>query len=106
MKNDPLRVWLGEIVPTLLVLLVGINVATGRVWWPDQGAYPNYFMAYTKLPMVIGAIMLKLGLAGGLFSWYLLAELDRTEHLALPGLSVSIACAGIGCVLFIVGIFI
>jgi hypothetical protein len=104
MKNDPLRVWLGEIVPTLLFLLVVINVATGRIWWPDRG--PNLLTVYTKLPVVIGVIMLKLGFAGGLFSWYLLAEFDRTEHLALPGLSISIACAGLGCLLFIVGFLI
>jgi len=105
MKNYEARIWLGAVLPACLIVAVVVNIATGKVYVPQRvGA--SVFDASTKLWVVVGAVALKLGITGSLFSWFFLADVDRTEHVALPSLLASLILAGIGLVVFCVGFFV
>jgi hypothetical protein len=48
----------------------------------------------------MGTILLEVGLASGLFAWYVLASDDRREHLAQPIVGIAVLVAIVGLALF------
>jgi hypothetical protein len=95
LKDSPTRAFFpGYVVPALLSLLVVINLVTGRAYWPRRGGSLTIF---TDGWRVSGSVLLEVGVALGLFAWYVLANDDQREHLASPllGTAVLVAMAGL-----------
>ena len=98
MKDTPTRAFFpGYIVPGLLMLLVLINLLTRSAYWPRRR---GSIAVFTDGWRVSGSILLEVGLASGLFAWYILANDDRREHLSQPLLGVSVLVAILGVALF------
>ena len=101
-KDTPIdELWLGIVLPAVLTVLIFFNLITMTVYWPTNRVY--LFDMYQDQPRVIGTVLFKLGLAGGLVSWFLMANHRPTERLATPGLIVSIVLTLVGLVLFAFG---
>lgn len=96
-------VFLGGVVPGLIMCIVAFNVATGRVYWPCRSGMVE---VYTDVWRVTGTIAFKAGIALALFSWYLLANLKRTGRYAELCLAGSIAIAVLGLVACGIGFFV
>ncbi|OJW22678.1 MAG: hypothetical protein BGO49_01480 [Planctomycetales bacterium 71-10] len=104
MKDSPTQaVFPGYVVPALLSLLAFVNLWTGGAYWPKRRSGISVF---TDGWRVSGSILLELGVAAGLFAWYVLANDDRRESLAQPVLGASILAAVAGLGLFGYGFWV
>lgn len=92
----------GWVLPILLLLLVAINFATGKVYWPVKTRGYS-IVAYHDAWRFWGSAALKLGLAVALHAWYKLANDQRTENLYIPLTIVAGAVMAIGLAAFVCG---
>lgn len=90
------------IAPGIILAVVLVNCAVGEVYWPAKHRLVD---AYHDSWRFWGTILFKLGMAGGLFAWYGMANWNRTLRAALPTLAASIAIAGLGLLAFCIGFF-
>lgn len=103
MKDTPTRAFFpGYVVPALLALLVAINLVTRSAYWPQRR---GPLVVFTDGWRVSGTILLEIGLASGLFAWYILANDDRRQHLAHPILGAAVLVEIVGVALFVYGFF-
>jgi len=93
-------IFLGGVVPALILCLVAVNLATGRVYVPTRYAG---VAVYTDVWRAAGVIIFKTGVAAALFSWRLLANLKPVGRYAELCLTGSLVAVVVGIVLFIVG---
>ncbi len=91
--------WGGILAPGALVSLVVLNLLHGKAYWPSRG--PDPIAVYTGLQPVTGIILIELGAAGALCSWYLLSNLEQTQPWAWLGMTGSLIAVVGGFVLFI-----
>lgn len=97
MKDTPTRAFFpGYVVPGLLALLVLVNLANRSAYWPQRR---GSIVVFTDGWRVAGTVLLEVGLAVGLFAWYVLANDERREHLAQPILAVATLAAVVGLAL-------
>lgn len=89
----------GYVVPAALALLVLYNLWTGAVYWPRGRYRGGGFEVWTDRWTFWGTILAKLGFAAGLYAWYVLANDDRRERLALPIATAGLVAALIGVVM-------
>ncbi|HUW56781.1 MAG TPA: hypothetical protein VMZ92_09105 [Planctomycetota bacterium] len=102
-KDTPGNViFLGGVVPGLILCLVAVNLATGCVWWPSRSGIE----VYTDLWRVAGTVGFKTGIAAAFVSWHLLANLKRAGRYAELCLAGSIVVAAVGLVLCVIGFFV
>jgi uncharacterized membrane protein len=90
----------GYVVPALLGVIVLVNLAWWRVYWPMKG---GTLTTYSDRWRVSGTILLKVGIAVGLYAWYVLANDASKERFALPILRISTVVAMLGLCLFAYG---
>jgi hypothetical protein len=88
------------VVPAAIMVLVIVNVVIGRVYWLGQGCTVQVF---TDGWRIVGTILLKIGFALGLASWFLLANIERTMKYARPGIAFSVVFAATGVILCLIG---
>lgn len=93
----------GVVVPAALVALAGFNVVTGRVILWDE--HRSCFAVMRGFWYVLGAVLAKVGFAGALGSWFLLANLRATERTAQVWLLASIGVAGAGVIVVLIHVF-
>jgi len=107
-KDSRPVMWFGGVLlPLALAALVAYNVVRWRVYWPtDDRISRSMYLVYTDAWRVVGAVVLKLGVAGILVAWFLLANLEETEGVAQPLVVASALVAGIGFAVFSVGFFV
>jgi hypothetical protein len=96
-EAPPEMLWGGIIAPAAIVSLVLMNLVIRKVYWPSRG--PDPIIVYTNLWPIVGIILIKLGFAGALCSWYLLSNLERTERY---GPMLTLACAAVAAAGFVV----
>lgn len=86
--------WGGIVAPAALLALVAFNLTSHRVYWPTRYGHG---VVYTTFWPMLGIILMKLGMAGALFCWYLLSNFDRMERYApiLTQLCAAVAMAGL-----------
>ena len=102
-KDQPVMVvLLGVVVPAAIIVLVIVNVVIGRVYWLGQGCTVQVF---TDGWRIVGTILLKIGFALGLASWFLFGNAERTMKFAQPGIALSVVLAIIGVILCLIGSF-
>ncbi len=111
LKDSTLKmVLVGYLIPIGILAVVIGNFIIGEVAWPAGRLSGNvcdgYFQTYGDLWHFIGTIMMKLGFAGALFSWYALANHSRTERWAHVCLLSSIVIIVVGMVLHSIGFFV
>jgi hypothetical protein len=92
----------GLIVPAMILLVVGFNLVRGEVYWPDKR---HAFAVYRDVWRLWGTIGFKMGMAGGIFSWFAVANFPRYDRLAVPILVGSIVVAVAGLTAFCLGMF-
>ncbi len=91
----------GYLLPGCIVLIVVWNLITGYVYWPAHrlsgDTLDGMVQSFGYGWHFAGIVTLKLGVAAAMFSWYGLANHDRTEYFAQPAmvLSIAIACLGL-----------
>ena len=85
---------LGIVLPAVFTVLAVFNVVTGSVILYDD--HRSQFAVLTGFWYVVGAVLAKLGFAGALASWFLLANLRAIERTAQLWLLVSIGIAATG----------
>lgn len=103
MKDTPTEAFFpGFVLPAALALLVAFNLITGKAIYPARG---TLLTVYTHTCRVAGAVLVEVVFATGRFSWYVLANNERSEHLALPIVGVSVVVALVGLVLVVLGFF-
>jgi hypothetical protein len=97
---------LGFIVPGLILVIVVVNLITGKVYVPRRFVvtFP-LLIAYKDSWRFWGVVLLKMGMAAGMFSWFVLANYDRLEKWYLRVIIVSLCAAVLGVTLFAVGFF-
>jgi hypothetical protein len=89
-------------IPQCILLVVVVNLAVGRVVMPDWRFHGDLldglFRSYPYGWQFTGIVTMKAGVAAALFSWYGLANHERTEQWAEVALLVSIVfiAAGLG----------
>ncbi len=102
-RDAPDRIpFFGFVVPAMILLLVTFNLARGEVYWPEKR---HAFAIYRDAWRFWGTISFKVGLAGGIFAWFALANSPRCDRYAIPILVGAIAVAVAGLVVFCVGMF-
>jgi hypothetical protein len=102
---DQIPFW-GFAAPAAILLAVCANLILGGVYWPqhDQAINPTevtLFTRYTDGPRFWGTVMLKLGMAGGIFGWCGLANYPKWERAALPTIGIGVMAAVAGLMLFV-----
>ncbi len=100
----------GILIPMGLAGLALWNAVTGWVYWlADKyrgDMWGGFIFSFDDPWRVWGTVSFKLGLAGGLFSWFALANFESTERWAQLYLLISIIAAMCGFLAAVVGFFI
>lgn len=98
-RRDDHETLLGVLVPALMVLLVIVNLATGKVWIP---ASRSGLLEVTNPLIVSGFVLLKLACALGLFQWHWVANRQAFDPYVLPLqiTAVLLGIIGIGITVF------
>ncbi|MCH9022174.1 MAG: hypothetical protein IID32_05375 [Planctomycetes bacterium] len=105
MKDSPNQMlWSGGVLPIGLLMVVAYNLISGKVHC--LGGRGVFMAEYSDIWRFGGVILLKVSVATILSGWYGLANLARTEHLAVPMVTAGITGAVIGLALFAVGFFV
>jgi hypothetical protein len=106
LKDKPLTAFcLGVLLPSIIGVIVICNLVAWRVYWPRERGSMRMFRTYTQNTCVIGTVLFKLGIVGGLVSWFLLANIERTEFMVQISLHISIAVAVAGLIVHFIGVF-
>ena len=96
--STPRVVCAGILLPVAMVALVLFNAIASRVYWPARGE----INVFTDAWRVTGTIVLKLGFALAFVSWFLFANLERTEGFVEPCLAISVIACVTGLALCLV----
>jgi hypothetical protein len=103
--QDQIPFW-GFIVPAIILIVVLVNLVSGKVYWPASRAHPGQIVVvYADRYRFWGTILFEFGMAVGIFAWYGAANYSKTERAALPLLLNSIGIAIGGLILFSIGMF-
>jgi hypothetical protein len=106
-KDSPDRIpVLGFVVPGLIVVIVLVNLITGKVYVPRRFVvtFP-LLVAYKDSWRFWGVVLLKVGVTAGMFSWFVLANYERWEKWYLRVIIIGLCAAILGTTLFAVGFF-
>ena len=105
-KDPPQRVlWVGWVVPAILVGLAIMNFWTGRVYWLAGRGAAQGLISFTDPMRFWGIVALKLGLATATFSWHVLANYPKHDQRAGPLAIAGIAVAAAGFIAYCAGFF-
>ena len=106
-KDSPDRRYsFGFVVPGLILLIVVLNLITGKVYTPRRFVVTFPLLAaYTDAWRFWGVVLLKLGMAAGMFTWFILANYEKCERWYVPVLIGSVSVAVVGLVLYAFGFF-
>ncbi len=102
LKDSPFKMAVvGYGMPACILVVVVINFVIGTVYWPagryEVGdSFGGLMQSYPFGWRFAGVVTLKIGLAGVLFSWFALANYERTERWTHPALLASIIVIGLG----------
>lgn len=105
------QLWAGIILPSAILVLALFNLITGRVYWlAGRSRVPSdhrvfIFQVFWDGWHVTGTILFKLGIAGALVAWFLMANHTETERFARPCLIGSIVVAVTGFAIHAIGYF-
>ena len=110
MDNEPNRrldeyeIVLGLLLPLLLVILIIVNLVTGKAWVPEllDDFNPRLFNTFTRPLTVFGIILIKAGLSAGFFVWFWVANRKRFDQHIILLQTISIGIAALGVILLIV----
>jgi len=110
-KDSPASVFgMGFLVPILIIAVVICNVVNGEGYYPADNfegqLLDGLIVVYDDPWRFCGTILVKLGIAGGIFSWFALANFDRTEDRAQEYLLISIVVAVVGLLGLVVSLFL
>ncbi len=100
---------LGFALPLIFLTVAVINLYIGRVFLPyERGRYPGDFLdglsqSYSDAWRVYGVVSMKIGMAAAFFSWYALANYERTERWAQVAILISIVVVILGLVATCIG---
>ncbi len=103
-KDNPREMfWAGIVAPAAILGLVVFNLTYHRVYWLCSGRFgSSSLVVYTIFWPMLGILVMKLGVAGFLCSWYLLSDLEKMERYAPILTGVSEVVAGAGLAIFFV----
>ncbi|MEQ9460375.1 MAG: hypothetical protein RIG82_05440 [Phycisphaeraceae bacterium] len=106
-KNHPVTVlWLGHIVPVVIVLLMIVNVIRGEIYFPAEGNPLLLLLdvwTFTGLWHVSGGLLMKGALAGILIGEFKYRNHDATSNLGAIVIQAGLAGFFIGAVVFFIG---
>ena len=109
---DGRTIFFGIIIPVLLFVLVGINLATGVFYyWADdiqtwEGSGYHWFVGYADPWRLWGGIVMETGIATSLLSWFLLPWFTRSNRLLDVCMWISIGLFAVGVIIFSAGFFV
>lgn len=92
----------GLVVPLVLLGFVLEQAVRGRIVLPRR-RYSEWIV-YSQTSIVVGAVLLELAVAVGLFAWYILAYDDDYESWVTPILLTSVSIVLLGSGLLIWGL--
>ncbi|MCP4593606.1 MAG: hypothetical protein GY842_22955 [bacterium] len=97
-------------IPLCILAVVVANIVVGKAFTPAGRATGDVIdglvQSYAFGWQFAGVVLLKMGSAAALFSWYALANYKRTELWAPPALLASVVVMVLGLVAFAVGFFV
>lgn len=90
--------WNGIVAPAAILGLVAVNLVYHKVYWLSLSRVStSWIVVYTTFWPMLGLILMKVGLAGWLCSWFLLSNLRQMERPApiLTGIFQAIGASGL-----------
>ncbi len=109
--KDPghIVILLGYCAPLFFLSIAVINLSIGRVFLPYDrypgDSFDGLSQSYTDAWRVYGVVTMKIGFAAAFFSWYALANYERTERWAQVVLLISIIIVALGVIATSIGYF-
>ena len=107
--SDHIVFLFGYCVPLAFYTIAIVNICLGRVYLPYDrfpgDALWGLSQSYTKAWHVCGVVAMKIGMGSAFFSWYALANYERTERWAQLALLLSIIVIALGLIATSIGYF-